>query len=94
MSCYCLHVNKNINLLCVCVFSCSVMSNTVTPRTVACQAPLSMGLSWQEYCSRLPFPPSWIEGSNPLLLSPLHWQVDSLPPSYLGLIIKIKKKVM
>ena len=26
------------------------------PRTVACQAPLSMGLSWQEYWSGLPFP--------------------------------------
>ena len=28
----------------------------VTPWTVACQAPLSMGLSWQEYWSGLPFP--------------------------------------
>ena len=26
------------------------------PWTVACQAPLSMGLSWQEYWSGLPFP--------------------------------------
>ena len=29
----------------------------VTPWTVACQIPLSMGLSWQEYWSGLPFPP-------------------------------------
>ena len=29
----------------------------VTPRTVACQAPLSMGFSRQEYWSRLPCPP-------------------------------------
>ena len=29
----------------------------VTPRTVAHQAPLSMGFSRQEYCSELPFPP-------------------------------------
>ena len=29
----------------------------VTPGTVARQAPLSMRLSWQEYCSRLSFPP-------------------------------------
>ena len=29
----------------------------VTPGTVACQAPLSMGFSRQEYWSRLPFPP-------------------------------------
>ena len=28
----------------------------VTPWTVACQAPLFMGLSWQEYWSGLPFP--------------------------------------
>ena len=28
----------------------------VTPWTVACQAPLSMGFSWQEYWSGLPFP--------------------------------------
>ena len=29
----------------------------VSPWTVACQAPLSMGLSRQEYWSGLPFPP-------------------------------------
>ena len=28
----------------------------VTPLTVACQAPLSMGFSWQEHWSGLPFP--------------------------------------
>ena len=28
----------------------------VTPWTAACQAPLSMGFSRQEYCSGLPFP--------------------------------------
>ena len=31
----------------------------VTPWTVACQAPLSMGFSGQEYWSGLPFPPPW-----------------------------------
>ena len=30
----------------------------VTPWTVACQAPLSMGFSRKEYWSGLPFPPS------------------------------------
>ena len=30
-----------------------------TSWTVACQAPLSMGLSRQEYWSELPFPPPW-----------------------------------
>jgi len=34
----------------------SVMSNTVTLWTIACQAPLSRGFSRQEYWSRLPFP--------------------------------------
>ena len=33
--------------------SCPIL---VTPWTVACQAPLSMGFSSQEYWSRLPFP--------------------------------------
>ena len=28
-----------------------------TSWTVACQAPLCMGLSWQEYWNGLPFPP-------------------------------------
>ena len=33
------------------------MSNSfVTPRTVACQAPLSVGFPRQEYWSELPFP--------------------------------------
>ena len=33
------------------------MSDSATPWTVAHQAPLSMGFSWQEYWSGLPFPP-------------------------------------
>ena len=37
--------------------SLSVMSDSVTPWTLACQAPLSMGFSRQEYWSRLPCPP-------------------------------------
>ena len=35
---------------------CSVMSDSVTPWTVAHQAPLSMGFPRQEYWSGLPFP--------------------------------------
>ena len=39
------------------LFSCQVMpDSSVTPRTVAHQAPLSMGFSRQEYWSGLPFP--------------------------------------
>ena len=37
--------------------SCSNMSYSATPWTVAHQAPLSMGFSRQEYWSGLPFPP-------------------------------------
>ena len=53
-----------------------------TPWTVAYQAPLSTEFFRQEYWSRLPLPtvgnlPN--QGSNPHLLPPLHWQVDSLP---------------
>ena len=51
--------------------SCSVMSDSVTPWTVARQAPRSMGFSRQEYWSGCPsllhgiFP---TQGSNPCLL--------------------------
>ena len=41
----------------VCVLSCSVMSDSVTSWTVACQASLCMGFSRQEYWRGLPFPP-------------------------------------
>ena len=54
------------------------------PWPEAHQARLSMGLSWQEYCSGLPFLLQGIfptQGSNP---RPLHWQADSLPLSHLG----------
>ena len=40
--------------MCVCVFS--LVQLFVTPWTVACQAPLSLGFSRQEYWIRLPFP--------------------------------------
>ena len=38
------------------VLSCSVVSSSVTPWTVAHQAPLFMGFSKPEYWSVLPFP--------------------------------------
>ena len=40
------------------MLTCLVVSNSVTPWTVAPQAPLSMGFSRQEYWSGLPLPPS------------------------------------
>ena len=69
------------------------MSNFfATPWTVACQAPLSMGFSRQEYWSELPFPPPGDlpnPGIEPGLLHLLHWQAGSLPlaPPYLESII-------
>ena len=63
--------------------SCSVISDSETPWTVACQAPLSMEFSRQEYWSGLPFP---TPGDLPdpvmepaSLMSPSAWQVGSLP---------------
>ena len=69
-----------------------VVSNTmlcpvrlfVTPWTVACQAPLTMGFIRQEYWNGLPCPPAGdlldpgIEPVSPMR-RPLHWQVGSLP---------------
>ena len=37
------------------LFSCSIMSDSATPWTVAHQAPLSRGFSRQDYWSGLPF---------------------------------------
>ena len=48
--------------------------------TVACQAPLSMGFSRQEYWSGLPFPPPGDlpdPETEPRPLRLLHWQADS-----------------
>ena len=66
-------------------FSLSVMSNSLaTPRTVVCQAPLSMGFPRQEFWSGLPFsssgylPNSGVESVSPAL------QVNSLPLSHQG----------
>ena len=41
---------------CIWLFSQSVMSDSATPWTVACQAPLSVRFSRQEYWSGSPFP--------------------------------------
>ena len=58
-------LNKELHKVCVCVcarvrthaHSHSVVSDSATLWTIACQAPLSMGFSRQEYWSGLPFPP-------------------------------------
>ena len=61
----------------------------VTPWTVACQAPLSVGFSEQEYWSGLPFsspgdlPDPGIEPRSPAL------QADSLPTELQGKPIRV-----
>ena len=58
-----------------------------TPRTIACQGPLSMGFSWQEYWSGLLFPPPEDipdRGTEPMSPTSLALQVDSLPLSHQG----------
>ena len=68
---------KQLISLRVCVLSCSVVSDSVTPWTVARQAPLSMEFSRQESWSRRPFPspgdlPNPETEPNLCLLSLLH----------------------
>ena len=58
-----------------------------TPRTVAHQAPLSMGIFRQEYWTGLPFPPAGDipdPGIRPSSLVSAALQVDSLPTEPLG----------
>ena len=58
----------------------------VTPRTVACQAPLSKGFSRQIYWNGLPFlPPEYLADPGIEPLSPVFHalQVDSLPAELL-----------
>ena len=66
---------------------CCVVSHVwlfVTPWTVACQAPLSMGFPRQEYWNGLLFPsPGGLLNPGIELASPA-WQVDSLPLSHQG----------
>ena len=67
------------NILLVCVLGHVQLS--VTPWTVARQAPLSTEFPPQEYCSGLPLPTLGAlptQGLKPHLLSPLHWLEYSL----------------
>ena len=59
------------------VLSCSVVSDSATPWTVAFQAPLFMEFSRQEYLSGLLFPyPGDLPDPGIKPMSPA-WQVDS-----------------
>ena len=66
-------------------FSCFWLFATLW--TVACQAPLSLGFSRQEYWSGLPYPPPEDlpnPGIEPRSLNLLHWQVDSFAAGATG----------
>ena len=73
---YCSHLLSM--RLCVCIAqSCLTLWD---PWTVACQVPLSMGFSWQEYWSGLSVPsPGDLSDPGIKPRSPT-WQADSLPP--------------
>ena len=80
------------NLLCYRNFFHSAKSFQLWPTlralwTIAHQAPLSMGFSWQKYWSWFPCPTPGdlpYQGTNLCLLCLLHWQVGSLPVAPLG----------
>ena len=80
------------------LLSRSIMSDSVTPWTLALQAPLSMEFSRQEYWSGLPFPTPGIfptQGSYSHLLCLPHWQIDSLPLHHISPYISlIRKKIL
>ena len=79
------------------LLSRSVVSDSATLWTVAGQAPLSMGFSWQEYWSGLSFPPPWDLPDpriKPCLLKLLHWLMESLLLSHLGSPKLLHKSVL
>ena len=68
--------------VCVCAQSLSHVQLFMAPWTVACQPPLPMDFSRQEYWSGIPFPPPGDLPDpeiKPCLLSLVYWQADSLP---------------
>ena len=73
-----------LNTMLCCTHVFSWVWPLVTPWTVACQAPLSMGFSRQEYESGLPFPSSWDIPSPGIEPTYPAWQADSLPLSHVG----------
>ena len=73
--------------ICVCAHSLCCVQLFVSPQTVACQAPLFMGLSKQEYWSGLPCPSSEDltgPGIRPMPPTSPALEDGSLPMSHLG----------
>ena len=80
---YSKHEGKGVSIT-LYVHVSSVMSDSATPQTVACQAPLSMRFPRQEHWNGFHFLLQGIfqiQGSNLCLLD---WQADSLPLSHWG----------
>ena len=73
-------------ILYVCMGAKSLQSypTLCDPRTVTCQAPLSMGFSRQKYWSGLPFLSPGDLPYTGIKSVLLHWQGDSLPLSHVG----------
>ena len=65
--------------MCCAMLSCSVVSDSVTPWTVAHQAPLSMAFLRQEYWCGLPYPPPEDLPNPPVSPVSPALQADSFP---------------
>ena len=65
-------------------FSCLVVSDSATTRTVAHQTRLSMGFSMQEYWSGLPFSSKGDLPNREIKPTTPAWQADSKPPIHQG----------
>ena len=69
--------------LCCCLIT-KLSDSSATPWIIACQVPLSMGFSRQEYWSELLFPsPGDLSGPG-IKLRLLHWQADYIPLRHQG----------
>ena len=85
-------IMANLVCMCVCAHTCVCTQSLiyvrlfVTPYTIACQVPLSMGFSPQDYwsvgCHFLLQGVFLIQGSDLCLWHFLHWQEESLPLSH------------
>ena len=70
----------------------------VTPWTIACQAPLSMGFPKQEYCSGLPFtspgdlPDSGIESTSPALAGRFSTTEPPGKPLFINVFLTFPKR--
>ena len=76
--------------VCVCIYvSCSVVSDSANPWTVARQAPLSMVFSRQEYWRGLPFPSPGDLPNPGMSLGLLHCRQILYPLNHQGSLLNI-----